>query len=70
MGMGAADRPTTIERNGLNDPALQLSDAQKAQIDKIVDGYVAEQKSGAREVSDGAGHAAGPGRDDRHARGA
>jgi Spy/CpxP family protein refolding chaperone len=45
MGMGAADRPTTIERNGLNDPALKLSDAQKAQIDKIVDGYVAEQKT-------------------------
>ncbi|MET0279706.1 MAG: hypothetical protein ABW278_01095 [Steroidobacteraceae bacterium] len=44
MGMGAADRPTTIERNGLNDPALKLSDAQKAQIDKIVDGYLAEQK--------------------------
>jgi Spy/CpxP family protein refolding chaperone len=45
MGMGAADRPTTIERLGLNDASLKLSDAQKAQIDKIVDGYVAEQKT-------------------------
>jgi hypothetical protein len=45
MGMGAADRPTTIERLGLNDAALKLSDAQKKQIDTIVDGYVAEQKT-------------------------
>ena len=50
MGMGGGmggpqDRPTVIQRQGLNDPALKLTDAQKAQIDKIVDGYVAEQKT-------------------------
>lgn len=46
MGMmGAADRPTTIERMGLNDPALKLTAAQKSEIDKIVDGYLAEQKT-------------------------
>jgi Spy/CpxP family protein refolding chaperone len=45
MGMGAADRPTTIERMGLNDPALKLTAAQQAQIDKIIDGYIAEQKT-------------------------
>jgi hypothetical protein len=45
-GMGApADRPTTIQRQGLDDPALNLTAAQKAQIDKIVDGYIAEQKT-------------------------
>jgi len=43
MGMGPADRPTTIQRLGLDDPALKLSDAQKAQVDKLVDGYIAEQ---------------------------
>jgi hypothetical protein len=50
MGMGGGmggpqDRPTVIQRQGLSDPALKLTDAQKAQIDKIVDGYVAEQKT-------------------------
>lgn len=46
MGMmGAADRPTTIQRQGLDDPALKLTDAQKAQIDKIVDAYLADQKA-------------------------
>jgi hypothetical protein len=45
-GMGApADRPTTIQRQGLDDPALKLTDAQKTQIDKIVDGYLVEQKA-------------------------
>jgi hypothetical protein len=42
---GAPDKATTIQRQGLNDPALKLTDAQKAQIDKVVDGYVAEQKT-------------------------
>jgi hypothetical protein len=46
MGMGApADRPTTIQRQGLDDPALHLTAAQKTQIDKIVDGYISEQKA-------------------------
>jgi len=45
MGMGPADRPTTIQRQGLDDPALKLTAAQQAQIDKIVDGYLAEQKA-------------------------
>jgi Spy/CpxP family protein refolding chaperone len=46
MGMmGPQDRPGTIERMGLNDPALKLTAAQKAEIDKIVDGYIAEQKT-------------------------
>jgi hypothetical protein len=46
MGMGApADRPTTIQRQGLNDPALNLTAAQKTEIDKIVDAYLAEQKT-------------------------
>jgi Spy/CpxP family protein refolding chaperone len=38
-----ADKAGTIQRMGLDDPALKLSDAQKGQIDKIMDGYVAEQ---------------------------
>ena len=37
------DRPATISRMALDDPALKLTDAQKGQIDKIVDGYIAEQ---------------------------
>ncbi len=46
MGMmGPQDRPGTIERMGLNDPALKLTAAQKTGIDKIVDGYLAEQKT-------------------------
>ncbi len=46
MGMmGAADRPTTIERMGLNDASLKLTAAQKAEIDKIVDAYLVEQKT-------------------------
>lgn len=45
MGMGAADRPTTIERMRLNDASLNLTAAQKTQIDKIVDDYVAEQRT-------------------------
>lgn len=45
MGMmGPADKATTIERMGLNDAALKLTAAQKAEIDKLADGYVAEQK--------------------------
>jgi Spy/CpxP family protein refolding chaperone len=45
MGMmGPQDRPGTIERLGLNDPALKLTAAQKTEIDKIVDAYLAEQK--------------------------
>ncbi len=46
MGMmGAQDRPGTIERMGLNDPALKLTAAQKTEIDKIIDGHLAEQKA-------------------------
>jgi Spy/CpxP family protein refolding chaperone len=37
------DKAGMIQRMGLDDPALKLSDAQKGQIDKIMDGYVAEQ---------------------------
>jgi len=37
------DKPTMISRLGLDDAALKLSDAQKGQIDKLVDGYIAEQ---------------------------
>lgn len=40
--MGPVDRATTIERNGLADPALKLTAAQKAEIDKIADAFVAE----------------------------
>ena len=40
---GPMDKPTTISRLGLDDAALKLSDAQKGQIDKLVDGYIAEQ---------------------------
>lgn len=45
MGMMTPDRATTIQRNGLNDPALKLTDAQKAEIDKAADAYVAEMKT-------------------------
>jgi hypothetical protein len=37
------DRPAMISRMALDDPALKLTDAQKGQIDKVVDGYIAEQ---------------------------
>lgn len=47
MGMGGmggpVDRAGMIQRLALDDPALKLSDAQKVQIDKLVDGYIAEQ---------------------------
>jgi Spy/CpxP family protein refolding chaperone len=43
MMRGPMDRPTMISRLGLDDAALKLSDAQKGQIDKLVDGYIAEQ---------------------------
>ncbi len=42
MAMGPVDRASTIERNGLADPALKLTAAQKAEIDRIADAYVAE----------------------------
>lgn len=43
MGMGGpVDRASTIQRNGLADPALNLTAAQKAEIDKAADAYVAE----------------------------
>jgi len=46
MGMmGPQDRPGTIERMGLNDPALKLTAAQKTEIDKIIDAYLADQKA-------------------------
>lgn len=45
MGMGApADVPTTIERQGLNDPALKITAAQKAEIEKVTAAFVEEQK--------------------------
>ncbi len=42
MGMPANDRAGTIQRFGLNDPALKLSAAQTAEIEKAADAYVAE----------------------------
>lgn len=36
------DRAGVIQRNGLGDPALKLTDAQKAEIDKAADAYLAE----------------------------
>ncbi|HWL63226.1 MAG TPA: hypothetical protein VNQ32_10530 [Steroidobacteraceae bacterium] len=42
MGMPANDRAGTIQRFGLNDPALKLTAAQTAEIDKAADAYVAE----------------------------
>ena len=36
------DRANTIQRNGLDDAALKLTAAQKTEIDKIADAYVAE----------------------------
>jgi hypothetical protein len=41
-GMPANDRAGTIQRFGLNDPALKLTAAQTAEIDKAADAYVAE----------------------------
>jgi Spy/CpxP family protein refolding chaperone len=40
---GPMDRPTMISRLGLDDAALKLSGDQQKQIDKLVDGYIAEQ---------------------------
>lgn len=36
------DRAGVIQRNGLGDAALKLTDAQKAEIDKAADAYLAE----------------------------
>ncbi len=45
MGMGApTDRAGVIQRYGLNAPDLKLTDAQKAQIDKIADAFLEESK--------------------------
>ncbi len=41
-GMAAIDRAVALQRFGLHDPALNLTDAQRAQIDKAADAYVAE----------------------------
>ncbi|MDQ2639638.1 MAG: hypothetical protein M3Y79_03520 [Pseudomonadota bacterium] len=41
-GMPANDRAGTIQRFGLNDPALKLTAAQTAELDKAADAYVAE----------------------------
>lgn len=41
MGMGQLDRAGTIQRFGLDDAALKLTAAQKAEIDKAADAYVA-----------------------------
>lgn len=41
-GMPANDRAGTIQRFGLNDPALKLSAAQTAELEKAADAYVAE----------------------------
>lgn len=41
-GMPANDRAGTIQRFGLNDPALKLTAAQTAELEKAADAYVAE----------------------------
>jgi hypothetical protein len=38
------DRAGVIQRFGLNAPDLKLTDAQKAQIDKLADAFLEEQK--------------------------
>jgi hypothetical protein len=38
------DRAGVIQRNGLGDAALKLTDAQKAEIDKAADAYLAEMQ--------------------------
>ncbi len=38
------DRSTTYESQGLNNPDLRLSPAQKAEIDKLVNDYVGERR--------------------------
>jgi hypothetical protein len=45
MGLmgGPVDRPTMIQRLALDDAALKLTAAQQTQIDKLVDGFIAEQ---------------------------
>lgn len=45
MGMGQPDRAGTIQRFGLDDAVLKLSDAQKADINKAADAYVAAMTS-------------------------
>lgn len=39
---GVPDRLLTIDSQGLNSPALRLSRAQRAQIDKVIDAYLNE----------------------------
>lgn len=39
---GPVDRASTIQRFNLADAALKLTDAQKAEIDKVADAYVKE----------------------------
>lgn len=45
MGMGQLDRAGTLQRFALDDPALKLSDAQKAEINKAADAYVAQMNT-------------------------
>jgi Spy/CpxP family protein refolding chaperone len=40
---GPVDRPAMIQRLALDDASLNLTADQKSKIDKIVDGYVADQ---------------------------
>jgi len=42
-GRGPATKETVIQRNGLGDAALKLSDAQKAAIDKLAEKNAADQ---------------------------
>ncbi len=41
---GIVDRATTIDSQGLNNPMLRLTTAQRAEIDQLVDAYQEEQK--------------------------
>ncbi|MEO8308329.1 MAG: hypothetical protein ABI616_09860 [Pseudomonadota bacterium] len=40
---GPVDSAGMMQRMGLDDPTLKLTDAQKGQIGKIMDGYIADQ---------------------------
>ena len=45
MGGGQLDRAGVIQRFGLGDEALKLTAAQKGELDKAADAYVAEMKT-------------------------
>lgn len=54
MGMGGPmDKAGMMQRMGLDDPALNLTADQKTKIDKLLDGFMAEQSKMREQMQSG-----------------